>query len=76
MPPEPVYRAAELHPAYQLRYGWTGWPSQIPFPVDQLSSMLGGIAPEWEKISLAPARALLIRIAWMMNRATRCSRRS
>src|SRR5947208_3747164 len=48
MLPEPLYRAADLHPAYQLRYGWTGWPSKTVFPGD-LTSILPDIAPEWEK---------------------------
>ena len=52
MLPEPLYRPADLHPAYQLRYGWTGWPSQTPFPVPSMASVLPDIAPEWEKDGL------------------------
>jgi REP element-mobilizing transposase RayT len=48
MLPQPLYRAADLHPAYQLRYGWTGWPSHAPFPGDLLAQVLPDIAPEWE----------------------------
>jgi REP element-mobilizing transposase RayT len=49
MLPEPLYRTANLRPAYQLRYGWTGWPSKAPFPTDLLARVLPDIAPEWEK---------------------------
>jgi REP element-mobilizing transposase RayT len=49
MTPEPVYRAADLHAAYQLRYGWTGWPSQGPLPVAAIAAVLPRIAPEWDK---------------------------
>jgi hypothetical protein len=52
MPPEPLYRAADLRPAYQLRYGWTGWPSDAPFPTDLIAGVLPDIAPEWEKDGL------------------------
>jgi REP element-mobilizing transposase RayT len=48
MPPEPLYRPEGLRRAYQLRYGWTGWPSQAPFPCDLLAEILPEVAPEWE----------------------------
>jgi REP element-mobilizing transposase RayT len=49
---EPLYCAADLHPAYQLRYGWTGWPSQAPFPSDLVARLLPDLAPDWEKDGL------------------------
>jgi len=49
---EPLYRPTDLRPAYQLRYGWTGWPSKTPFPCDLLVQVLPDIAPEWEKDGL------------------------
>jgi len=52
MLPEPLYRPADLRPAYQLRYSWTGWPSKAPFPGDLLTRVLPDIAPEWEKDGL------------------------
>jgi REP element-mobilizing transposase RayT len=52
MLPEPVYRPADLRPAYQLRYGWTGWPSKPPFPNDLLAHVLPDVAPEWENDGL------------------------
>jgi len=52
MPPQPLYRPADLRPAYQLRYGWTGWPSKAPFPADLLARVLPDIAPEWENDGL------------------------
>jgi REP element-mobilizing transposase RayT len=48
MRPEPLYRAADLHAAYQLRYGWTAWPSATPFPTELISSLLSEIGPAWE----------------------------
>jgi REP element-mobilizing transposase RayT len=41
-----------LRPAYQLRYGWTAWPSKAPFPTDLLARVLPDIAPEWESDGL------------------------
>src|SRR5258708_3579062 len=52
MLPEPLYRSANLRPAYQLRYGWTGWPSNSVFSPDRLAQVLPDIAPEWEKDGL------------------------
>jgi REP element-mobilizing transposase RayT len=52
MVPEPLYRPADLRPAYQLRYGWTGWPSTAPFPSDLLDRVLLDLAPEWENDGL------------------------
>jgi REP element-mobilizing transposase RayT len=48
MLPEPLYRPTDLRPAYQLRYGWTAWPSEGPFPTDLLTRVLPEIAPEWK----------------------------
>jgi REP element-mobilizing transposase RayT len=66
MLPEPLYRPADLQRAYQLRYGWTGWPSKNPFPIDLLALTLPDVAPEWEsdgirvlESSLAPKRIQL-----------------
>ena len=52
MPPLPLYQPADLRPAYQLRYGWTGWASKTPFPVNLLTRILPEIAPEWERDGL------------------------
>jgi REP element-mobilizing transposase RayT len=48
MHPQPLYQTAELRPAYQLRYGWTAWPSKPPFPTDVLARALPELAPQWE----------------------------
>jgi hypothetical protein len=48
MLPQPLYQPADLRPAYQLRYSWTGWPSTPPFPIDLVARVLPDIAPEWE----------------------------
>jgi REP element-mobilizing transposase RayT len=52
MPAEPLYRSADLRPAYQLRYGWTAWPSKVPFPTEVLAHVLPDIIPEWDKDGL------------------------
>ena len=44
----PCYQASDLRPAFQLRYGWTGWPSAGAFRPDLLNDVLPDIAPEWE----------------------------
>jgi hypothetical protein len=45
---EPLYRPANLRPAFQLRYGWSGWPAKVPFPSNLLSQVLPDVIPEWE----------------------------
>ena len=64
--PQPLYTAADLHAAYELHYGWAGWPSTTPFPIDLIEQLLAAIAPEWEgdgirllESSLAPEQLLL-----------------
>jgi REP element-mobilizing transposase RayT len=64
--PQPLYAAADLRPAYELRYGWTGWSSDAPFPVDLVRQLLPDIGPEWEQdrirlleFDLAPKQLLL-----------------
>lgn len=64
--PQPIYAAAGLRAAYELRYGWTGWPSDAPFPVELIRQLLPAVAPEWEndgirvlESSLAPEQLLL-----------------
>jgi REP element-mobilizing transposase RayT len=52
MLPEPLYRPPDLRPAYQLRYGWTGWPATAPFATDLLARVLPDIGPEWEQDGL------------------------
>ena len=52
MLPEPLYRPADLRPAYKLRHAWTGWPSATPFPTGLLARVLPDIAAEWENDGL------------------------
>ncbi len=61
MIPERLYRPADLRRAYQLRYGWTGWPSKAPFPDDLLTRVLPDIAPEWENEGLRVLESSLAR---------------
>src|SRR5262249_48306151 len=42
----------DLHPAYQLRYSWTGWPSHSMVPTEFLGRVIAELAPEWEKDGL------------------------
>ena len=51
-PPQPLYTAADLHAAYELRYSWAGWPSAEDFPAALLHRLLPAITPEWEKDGL------------------------
>jgi REP element-mobilizing transposase RayT len=48
MPPEPQYHPKDLPCAYQLRYSWTGWPSQAAFRTDLIARIVPAIASEWE----------------------------
>jgi len=50
--PQPLYIAHNLSPAYQLRYGWTGWPSEGSFPTKLPPSFLQELAQLWEKDGL------------------------
>jgi REP element-mobilizing transposase RayT len=58
MLPEPLYRPADLRPAYQLRYSWAGWPSRETFPAVLLARVLPDVAPEWEGDGLRVLEAL------------------
>jgi REP element-mobilizing transposase RayT len=50
MPLEPLYRCENLHPAYQLRYSWTGWlKSACKTPND---ATFAAIDPLWEQDGL------------------------
>jgi REP element-mobilizing transposase RayT len=52
MPPEPLYDGRNLCPAYQLRYGWTGWPTGgTSFPTE-LHNIARGTAELWESDGL------------------------
>jgi len=44
--PQPLYSADNVHPAYELRYSWTGWPARQPLPVN--TSVLTDLRPLWE----------------------------
>ena len=46
MQPQPLYSADNVHPAYELRYSWTGWPACPPLPVND--SPLMDLGPLWE----------------------------
>lgn len=46
MPPQPLYHAQGVQPAYELRFTWTGWPLHSPLPAP--SCILDDIRPLWE----------------------------
>ncbi len=48
MAPQPLYRGANIDPAYCLRYSWTGWPTGSSFKNLPGEDFLKVIAPEWE----------------------------
>jgi len=50
--PHPLYTAHNLHPAYQLRYGWTGWPSKGAFPPLPPEPFLKQLSEKWEEDNL------------------------
>lgn len=48
MPPQPLYHGRGVRPAYQLRYGWTGWPTvNTRLPAD-LNTVAQDTADLWE----------------------------
>ena len=46
--PTPLYSSAELHAAFELRYGWTGWPSGGEFPSALNDDLVRHIDPLWQ----------------------------
>jgi REP element-mobilizing transposase RayT len=47
MPLQPFYRPHDVHPAFELRYSWTGWPARRPLGAEV--AVLDGILPLWEE---------------------------
>ena len=49
MCPIPLYTPETMRgPAYQLRYGWTGWSAEPSAPAVDLDSLFGLLDPIWE----------------------------
>ncbi len=49
---QPLYTGQNVHPAYQLRYGWTGWPTVgTSFPAG-VGNVVKQAAELWEKDGL------------------------
>jgi REP element-mobilizing transposase RayT len=48
MTPEPIYVRDDLNPAYQLRYDWTGWPSNGTLPREPDPDVFVDLAAKWE----------------------------
>jgi REP element-mobilizing transposase RayT len=47
-----LYKSHNLCPAYQLRYGWTGWPSQETIPPIPSGAFFQEISELWKKDGL------------------------
>jgi REP element-mobilizing transposase RayT len=52
MQPQPLYDGRNLRPAYQLRYGWTGWPTGNTSLPTELSDVARQTAELWESDGL------------------------
>lgn len=49
MSPQPIYRSDAIRsPAYQLRYDWTGWPSDGAFPADPPEGAIDALSAKLE----------------------------
>ena len=48
--PEPLYSGHNVHPAYEIRYTWTGWPSRRgePFPNKPPEDLFASLKQAWE----------------------------
>jgi REP element-mobilizing transposase RayT len=49
----PLYNANELHSSYQLRYGWSAWPTST-FPKPPADEIQQQLARDWEKDGIRP----------------------
>jgi REP element-mobilizing transposase RayT len=47
MKPTPLYDPSTVRGAYQLRYAWSAWPSQAPFPPES-ALLLDAVRAAWE----------------------------
>jgi REP element-mobilizing transposase RayT len=45
---EPLYASSDLHPAYQLRYGWSAWASGMLFPQPPAANLFEELKAQWE----------------------------
>lgn len=54
MTPTPPYAARDLEPTYQLRYTWTGWPSECTFPDRPDDDFFDALADHWERDGIRP----------------------
>ena len=48
----PLYSPADLHPAFQLRYGWNAWPSGMFFPTLPDGASWDELQTQWESDGL------------------------
>jgi hypothetical protein len=48
MTPAPLYTADNLRPAYELRYGWTGWLGTGGLPSAAFDAAIATAACAWE----------------------------
>lgn len=48
MVPKPPYHVDRVTYAYQLRYIWTGWPSEAPLPSEPTKTLFAPLLERWE----------------------------
>jgi REP element-mobilizing transposase RayT len=48
MTPTPLYNSQDIRPAYQLRYGWTGWPTLGSRFRPEFSEAVTAVVAQWE----------------------------
>lgn len=68
MPPTPLYTTETLRdPAYQLRYGWTGWLSEQPASAVDLATLFGSLDPMWETDGLRRLEHRVVDGTWQIT---------
>lgn len=68
MPPIPLYTPASMRdPAYQLRYGWTGWVASRPAPPVDLTTLFVLLDPIWEADGLRRLEHRVVDGSWQIT---------
>lgn len=68
MPPIPLYTPVSMRdPAYQLRYGWTGWLATRPAPAVDLATLFGLLDPLWEMDGLRRLQQRVANGSWQIT---------
>lgn len=68
MRPQPLYSPETLRdPAFQLRYGWTGWIANPPAPAFDLDQIFGLLDPSWETDGLRRLEHHVVDGTWQIT---------